>query len=314
MEPEQSSSLSVLEPVGQAIDKVKQILFQPFDWGRWFVIGFCAWLAYLYQGGMHFNFRGGFGRGDAEFLNNAKDFITANLVWIIPAVVGVVLLSIAIGVVLCWLSSRGRFMFLHCVATNKAEVKVPWYKFREAANSLFVFRIIAGLICFGFFILLSFLLVTFIIVLSRSGLKNAAVSVPVIIGIVVFIPLMITAIIAMAVFYKFTYDFVVPVMYLRGCKCLEGWRQFLRILSANKAAFTLYILFQIVISMAIGMIKVMLIMLGMCLCCCGFFILCIPYINVVALLPLFVFKRAYSLCYFRQLGSDYDLFLNPTVK
>jgi hypothetical protein len=54
----------------------------------------------------------------------------------------------------------------------------------------------------------------------------------------------------------------------------------------------------------------MLMLLGMCLCCCGFIILCIPYINVVALLPLLVFKRAYSLCYFRQLGSDYDLFIS----
>jgi len=310
MEPEQVTTVSVLEPVGWAIEKVKQILFRPFDLGRWFVIGFCAWLACLDQGG-GFNFNIGrmkFDRYDASLFDKAKDFVTANLVWIIPTAITVVLLIIAVGIVMIWLSSRGKFMFLHCVAENKAEVKIPWRQFKVQGDSLFVFRIIASLISFGFFVLLSFLLVTFIIVLSRAGLKNAAVSVPVIIGIVLFVPLIIAAAIAMAVFYKFTYDFVVPIMYLRRCTCVQGWREFLAMLSADKGAFTLYILFQIVISIAIGMIVMLLFVLGMCLCCCGFFILCIPYINVVVMLPLVVFKRAYSVCYFRQFGADFDVF------
>jgi hypothetical protein len=43
--------MSVTLPVGQAMDRVKKVLFQPFDFGRWLVIGFCAWLAYLGEGG-----------------------------------------------------------------------------------------------------------------------------------------------------------------------------------------------------------------------------------------------------------------------
>jgi len=29
-----------------------------------------------------------------------------------------------------WLHSRGEFMFLHCVAVNRAEVAAPWTEFR----------------------------------------------------------------------------------------------------------------------------------------------------------------------------------------
>jgi hypothetical protein len=34
----------------------------------------------------------------------------------------------------------------------------------------------------------------------------------------------------------------------------------------------------------------------------------IPYIGTVLMLPLFVFKRAYSLCYLGQFGSSFDVF------
>ena len=48
--------VSVIDPIGPAFEKVKTILFRPFDLGKWFIIGFCAWLARLGEGGFHFNF------------------------------------------------------------------------------------------------------------------------------------------------------------------------------------------------------------------------------------------------------------------
>ena len=45
------TEISVTAPVGQALDRVKRMLFQPFDLGKWFVIGFCAWLAGLGESG-----------------------------------------------------------------------------------------------------------------------------------------------------------------------------------------------------------------------------------------------------------------------
>jgi hypothetical protein len=53
----QQTGISVIDPISPAIDRVKLILFQPFDLAKWFVIGFCAWLAYLGQRGFNFNFR-----------------------------------------------------------------------------------------------------------------------------------------------------------------------------------------------------------------------------------------------------------------
>jgi hypothetical protein len=147
----QQLNVSVIDPISPAFERVKTILFSPFDLGKWFVIGFCAWLAYLGKGGGGGgggpNFKGG-GEPEEAF-HTAKEFVLANLHWIIPVAVTAVLVGIILWLVLTWLSSRGRFMFLHCVAQNKAEIKVPWAKFRQHANSLFLFRIVLGLIGFA---------------------------------------------------------------------------------------------------------------------------------------------------------------------
>ena len=63
MDYQRPPRVSVLDPVEQAIGHIRQMLFTPFDLSKWFVIGFCAWLAYLGQGGWpHFNFNFNDGR------------------------------------------------------------------------------------------------------------------------------------------------------------------------------------------------------------------------------------------------------------
>ena len=161
----QHPPISVIDPISPAIERVKVILFKPFELRKWFVIGFCAWLAYLGQGG-----GGGGGPNfhvptehDQAGFQHAKDFIIDNLPWLIPTVIIGVILVIVILLIITWLSSRGKFMFLHCVAQNKAEVKFPWRKFRRQANSLFLFRLVVGIVSFLCFTLLVGLSIVFII-------------------------------------------------------------------------------------------------------------------------------------------------------
>ncbi len=299
-------NVSVIDPIGPAFEKVKTILFRPFDLGKWFTIGFCAWLAYLGSGG---GGGGGGGRGGRvpsnvhEGIGQSKEFVLENLAWIIPVAVVVVVIGIVFWLVFTWLSSRGRFMFLHCVAHNKAEVSTPWTKFRKHANSLFLFRIILGLI--GFVVIgLPILLAVGCIVMMIAG--NGAIAIGVLGGILIGLIILVGAII-LTLISKFTMDFVVPIMFLRTTSCTAGWREFLTILSVNKARFVLYILFQIVIAIAIGAIISMGFCIGCCLCCASLLLL-IPYIGTVILLPVLVFKRSYSLLYLRQFGPEFNVF------
>jgi hypothetical protein len=299
-------SVSVIDPIGKAIDRVKLILFQPFDLGKWFIIGFCAWLATLLEGGGggggNFN-PGGMGEGPSS--SEVKAWILGHLPLIIGVGLAILIIGLAIGIVCLWLSSRGKFMFLHCVAENKAEVKVPWHKFRNQGNSLFLFRLVVGLISFVSVILLIGIMVIPIVMLAQG----AAYTIPAMIAAIVLLVLVLVFVVTVfSIVFKFTEDFVVPVMYLRGSACMDAWSEFWSMLRINKARFALYILFQIVIVMAIG---AMIIALVCVTCCCAGCIMAIPYIGTVLLLPILVFGRSYSLYYLAQYGWQYNVFV-PT--
>lgn len=312
MTPQRPPTVSVIEPIGPAFEKVKTILFSPFDLRKWFVIGFCAWLAYLGSSG-----GGGGGRGPqfnihhekgwdaqiADALNETKEFILENLYWIMPVVVIIAIFSIILWLVITWFNSQGRFMFLHCVAQNKAEVVNPWRKFKRHANNLFLFRIVLDII--GFVIVgLPILGIIFLVIMTVYKTGSHVFSIPV---IVLFALLIFAISIILFLVKKLTLDFVVPIMSLRTSSIIAGWREFMTILSVNKLRFALYILFQIVIAIAIGAIIAIGACIGCCLCCVSA-LLFIPYIGTVILLPLLVFDRSYSLYYLQQFGPAFDVF------
>ena len=103
-------------------------------------------------------------------------------------------------------------------------------------------------------------------------------------------------------------DFVVPIMFLRCGTCLAAWREFYALLSANPGKFTVYILFQIVLAMAIGALVVVAVLVTCCIAGC---LMALPFVGTVLLLPVLIFKRAYPLYYLAQFGPQYDVFPIP---
>jgi hypothetical protein len=304
----QPNQISVTLPVGQAIDRVKKVLFQPFDLGKWFVIGFCAWLAGLGEEGgfgSSFNFGGGNHHDHHQSLRagleQARDYVLHNLAWIIPLAVALIVLSLVIWLVVLWLSSRGRFMFLHCVALNTAEVQVPWTKFAREANSLFLFRLLLSLA--GLVVVLP-LLGGFLLVVLRMAFREAATPLGVLLA-VAFVLAMIAAGLAFGIIGWLTRDFVVPLQFLRRSRCLDAWRELGHLLRGNLGDLVLYFLFRILLALVLGILVVAVVLVT---CCCAGCLFAVPYLGTVLLLPLLIFKRAYSLHYLAQFGPDYDAF------
>jgi hypothetical protein len=308
----QVRELSVTLPVGQAMDRVKKVLFQPFDVGRWFVIGFCAWLACLGKGGGFsgvFNLGGHHGHGRQSIrdgLEQARDYVMDNIAWIAPLAVGLILVSAAIWLVVMWLSSRGRFMFLHCVAANAAEVRVPWARFARAANSLFLFRLVISLI--GLVVMLP-LVGGLLLVVLRMEFREA-VSPGGLLLAVALVFVMIPVGIVFWIIGRLTRDFVVPLQFLRRGRCLDAWRELGGLLRGNIGNLVLYFLFRIVLAIAIAVLVVGVVLVTCCIAGCLF---ALPYLGTVFLLPILVFERAYSLHYLAQFGPDYDVFAPPAT-
>ncbi|MFH1615859.1 MAG: hypothetical protein ABIG61_12350 [Planctomycetota bacterium] len=309
--------VSLIKPLSPAIERAKQMLFQPFDLGRWFTIGFCAWLSALGQTGSNLSFpdilRYRQGNSDPHRLSDIREFIMAHLSWLIIAAVVVVLFLIAMKVLLLWLNSRGRFMFLDCVAQNKAYVKFPWAKFRSHANSLFFFRLAIMVIFTVSVCILSALILLVILVITKTNTPFVAPGIALIFLLSVLAAFII---VAFSLINVFTCDFVVPIMYISNVTCTGAWEQFWPLLRQNKNKFMTYLLFQLLIALCLGAIASAVCCVFFCLTCgivaclavIPVFGFAAAYILHVLLLPLSVFRRSYSLYYLQQYNPKLSVF------
>lgn len=289
---------SVLAPVGMALETVRRVLFCPFNLVKWLAIGFAAWLA-----GMGGGLGSGFNPGQLKKEQASQcgqvvwEWILAHLFFIIPIVILFAVVGLAAGLLVLWLSCRGKFMFLDNVIGNRAEIVEPWHRFRVQGNSCFLF-----LICFSLAALAVLVLGAVLTLLvswpdlSRSHFGCYAAG-AVSIGGVFFVCFLITAMCVRA----FLEDFVIPIMALRTCRVMKGWSIFFNLFRKQAGTFILYLLFRVVLSIAIGFITLLL----CCLLCCT---VLIPYVGTVILLPIYVFWRSYSVHFLGQFSDSLKMF------
>jgi hypothetical protein len=303
--PSGGGGISVTAPLGPAFERMKQILFQPFDLKRWLAIGFCAWLATLGErggaGGVNYAGSGPISEEERQALRRGVEQVQENLTWIIPLVLVGVAVVILLALLAIWLSSRGRFMFLDNVATGRAEVAAPWRRYARHGNALALFRLgvaLAGLLVFAPLALGVIAVILPMVRQERASFWGVAL-------VVLLIGAAILAGIVFALIGKFTKDFVVPIMRLHTPSVLGAWGEFFRLFASHIGAFTLYILFHILLSVAIGMATLALVIATCCVAGC---LMAIPYIGVVLILPVPVFLRAYSAGFLAQFGPRYDVF------
>jgi len=302
---------SAVEAIPLAFRRMGRTLFQPFDLRKWFVLGFCAWLAQLCEsGGPNFNFTvpggggggsgpsgGGGGTGPSPG-GGIGNWFEDHVVLIVFLAVLALLAIVALGLLVLWLSSRGKFMFLDGVVYNRGAVVEPWRRYRRLANSLFGFRLAFGLAVVAVLaVLVAACLGLAWVDILREAFGPAAL-LAIVIGGLGFFGIVAAASIVSALLD----DFVVPVMYLRGRRVLEAWSVFYREL--GRGHFWVFVLFY-VMKFVLGLAVAVLALVAMCLTCC---LAALPYIGTVILLPVLVFMRCYSLSFIEQHGPWWPVF------
>jgi hypothetical protein len=287
-------NIEIFKPFGEAFELMKKILFQPFDWKKWFVIGFAAWLANLGSGGGNFNYQ--FNRRDeVQKLNDAISQIPHPIL-----VFGVSLLIffvLALVVLFAWLRARGRFMFIDCIVKNRGTIAEPWREFQKEGNSYFLFSLVVTFVLIVFAVLLALPL----IILAIKGryylsLHSDRLDVYVLLAIAACIFVILLVVIAWALIASF----MVPMMYRRRCRAYEAFRAAVSLIAAHPGEIVLYCLFLIVLAIAAGLISCF----AICATCC---VAALPYIGTVILLPVFILLRSFSLVFLRQFGPDCDV-------
>ncbi len=299
MDPTAERKIEIFEPFKAALDLTWLILFQPFDIGKWFIIGFAAFLSHLAGGGFNFNYRTSKpwnGNWHWNYRSFSDDFHPAGDLggcWI-PLAIGIGLLVLVIALVCLWVGSRGKFIFTDCIVRNRGAIVEPWHEYRREGNSYFLFMLVVGL--------------SFLVVLGLAGIPvwlpfalhgNPPEGVAWIIALIVLGGVALAGVIAIAV----PTSFMVPIMYRQRCSALAAFKSAISLITSAPGAVILYFLFLFVLAIAFGIFAC----LTTCLTCC---ITAIPYIGTVVLLPFYVFFAGYLLLFVRQFGPEYDAWAN----
>ncbi len=300
--------IAYIGPLSRGWDRMRTILFRPFDLGKWFVLGFTVFLAELTDlGEMMWSsssrFRGdGDGNNFREVCNRCFDSVEGFLAGSIAAslITMIIVGSIFIWILFLWLSSRGHFMYLDNLVHNRSRVTIPWKEFSRQGNSLFLWRIVYTLICLvAIGPLVAFGVISIIPFAVDSVPGEIGVASLIILGTVVFLFIVIATYIDFLLIH-----IVAPVMYKSGLSSTDAWRKFWPVLKEHMIEFLLYGVFMLILNIGLGMV---IVAFGMMTCCFGFLILSIPYLGTVVLLPVIVAFRGLDLEFLAQFGDDFDL-------
>jgi hypothetical protein len=281
--------IEIFRPFGEAFELMKKILFQPFDLKKWLVVGFAAWLANLGGGGGGFNYRYN-RREELQKVNEALSQIPHSL--LVTGICVLICFVLVLIVLFAWLRARGCFMFIDCIAKNRAAIAEPWREFRKEGNSYFLFSLLVG---FAFLIFAALLSFPFMLPIIRGVTFLHIHDVYLISMIVAWAFVVILLVLA----WSLIANFMVPVMYRQRCRASKTFGIVVRLIAAYPGEIVLYCLFLIVLALATAIVACV----ATCATCC---IAAIPYIGTVILLPVFVLLRSFSLLFLRQFGPDYD--------
>ncbi len=297
-------TIEFISPFTKAWNRMKTALFSPFDLQKWGIIGFNAFLAGLLDGnGAGGGSRAGDGGGSLreflDFPSTAWNWLI-NHPWLFAAILLAMIVGVVIFLVLLWLSSRGKFLFLDNVVQGRAEVKNPWKEFSREGDSLFFWRLGFAIIVFLIFILFLFFIFITLSALYESGKEGLSLPFVLITGLVFLFSMLL---IAYAAF--FLDGFVVPIMYKHRLKSTKAWSRFLSLFRKHPFHF---LWFGILVFVIMVIFIAVVVLAGLLTCCVGWIILIIPYIGTVATLPVWYTLRAFSVDFLAQFGEDYQLF------
>ena len=133
----------IAEPLDQALERTRHLLFSPFDLTKWVCFGVIVFLDVLIKG----SFLSVFNIWSYDIpgiLNDAEEkfgdiwpTIESNATVIVGVLIVALFAYLIFAVLTTWLSSRGQLMFVRAVSLDDHAIDLNWAGVRELSGSLF---------------------------------------------------------------------------------------------------------------------------------------------------------------------------------
>jgi hypothetical protein len=242
-------AVSAADAVSPAVQRTRNFLFRPFNWGTYLKLGLIAMITEgfgsNFQSSSHNGPSSGHGLAYAPF-----DIAPLPIAAVAAAVVGAFLLAM----VIFYLITRLRFAFFHCLTYNIKEIWPGWQLYRTQAMRFFWLNLAVG---FFFVITVALLSLPFIGGFQRlfhESEQGGHLDVGLLLALVLpLIPVLALVVLAAILADIVLRDWMLPHFALENATAGEAWSRVLTSIRAEKRQFFVYALLRVILP-AIAMV------------------------------------------------------------
>ncbi len=244
---------SAVDAISPAFEHTKRQLFQPFRIGQWIRLALVGLLAgELSSSGCKTNNFSNLRHPGTEHLSvpglsGIDPMLIAGLIAV------VVFAAFVLGILLMYISSVMRFILFDSVLAKECRIREGWSLRQGPGMRYFLWKILYALGMFGGLIVLVGIPAAFAFGMGWLSDPKQHVAPLVLCGIALVLAVL-AFVIAMAVIFVLTKDFVVPQMALENIGALEGWSRLWTMMKAEKGSYAGYVGMKIVLAIVAGII------------------------------------------------------------
>jgi hypothetical protein len=302
------------------------ILFRPLDAGKWFLLGFNAFLALLAEGGFvtnnpyssngqgaNFSYTYNSDKTMALMLHQFKDWVD----WIkdlpgnswLLVYIGAGILYVALWLVLNWVGCRGQFILLDNIVRNRAALAEPWRRYAHQGNVWFPVHI--GLTVASSLVFLA--LGGGFVALNWSWIDEARFPIGAeVLKVTVYLLVFLTVWTIYTTIIYLIRSFVLPIYFKQTMGLGSAMLSVARLIVAHPVSVVCYLLISLLLMIAAAFLAIMVFCVACCVICWLAFVpflgsMSLSFILCELILPLLIFLRCFQLDCLAQFGPEYDV-------
>jgi len=236
--------ISAADSVSPAIQRTREFLFRPFQWGTYLKLGLVAIITEGIGSNSRSSEHGGHPAGNGP--TGIPPFHLAPE-WIAAIVAGA-LVVLVVSMVLFYLVTRLRFAFFHCLIHNTKQIRPGWQLYGAQAMRFFWLNVVVGL-CF--LLLAGLALLPFAAGFWRVFQETQHGSQPdvwsVLTLVLPLIPIILLLLLAGVLADLILRDGMLPHFALDNATAGEAWAQVWARIKAEKRQFAVYALLRVIL-------------------------------------------------------------------
>ena len=237
--------VSAIDSVSLAIQRTREFLFRPFNWGTYLKLGLVA----LITEGWGTNLRSsanksGHAPGQGPTINSP--FETTDIK--VAAIVAAALLVTLFTIWLFYLVTRLRFAFFYSLVHNVKEIRPGWRAYREPAGRFFWMNLVVGFCYLGLLALAALPFISGFMRLFRQMQAGGHPDLGLLLAVVLpLIPVIFLLVLLAFVTDLVLRDWMLPHYALENATAREAWGWVWRAIADEKREFLVYMLLRLVL-------------------------------------------------------------------